>query len=204
MGAGALPTAIHNGKLYFLFGKESDHDKPSAGYSDFGGTAENNETLFKTMLREFNEESTGFFGTDKDVKKLMTEHGTYNIDLSPTFNNKYRTHIFPYKFDEQLPHYYNNNHRFIMKKLSPSVIKTVTIFEKEDLKWVCIDDLKKMRPQFRNFYRNIVDDIIDQRRAIKSFIQKARHHNTRSKTIKNKKNNTKKHSNKRHKRTRRN
>ena len=38
MGAGVLPTDIHNGKLVFLFGKESKYDTDNKNmYADFGG-----------------------------------------------------------------------------------------------------------------------------------------------------------------------
>ena len=37
MGAGILPTTIHNGKLYFLFGKEGKYEDSAPGFSDFGG-----------------------------------------------------------------------------------------------------------------------------------------------------------------------
>ena len=43
MGAGILPTTIHNGKLYFLFGKEGKYEDSAPGFSDFGGGTDNNE-----------------------------------------------------------------------------------------------------------------------------------------------------------------
>ena len=205
MGAGALPTAIHNGKLYFLFGKENKYEKSAPGYADFGGGADNNETLFKTAVREAGEELTGFLGSDQEVRRLLTKNGTYNIDYTQSGHKPYRTHIFPYKYDEMLPYYYNNNQRFLQTHLSPVVIKTTKIFEKQEIKWVCVDDLKKMRPQFRNYFRNIVDAIIDQHDDIKSCMNKSSQ-NKRTKTIK-RKNTTKKYFNKsikRHKRARRN
>lgn len=45
MGNGILPTAIHNGQLFFLFGFEST-DKL---WSNFGGKKEGNETPIKTL-----------------------------------------------------------------------------------------------------------------------------------------------------------
>ena len=205
MGAGALPTAINNGKLYFLFGKENKYEKSAPGYADFGGGTDNNETLFKTAVREAGEELTGFLGSEQEVRRFLTKNGTYNIDYTSSGHKPYRTHIFPYKYDEMLPYYYNNNQRFLQTHLSPVVIRTTKIFEKQEIKWVCVDDLKKMRPQFRHYFRNIVDAIIDQHDAIKSFMNKSSQ-NKRTKTIK-RKNNTKKYSKKsvnRRKRTRRN
>jgi hypothetical protein len=36
MGAGILPTTIHNNKLYFLFGKENQYEDSAHVFSDFG------------------------------------------------------------------------------------------------------------------------------------------------------------------------
>jgi hypothetical protein len=81
-------------------------------------------------------------------------------------------HIFPFKYNEWLPHYYNNNQRFLQKRLPEKVFKTTKIFEKAEIRWVCVDDLKKMRPQFRSYFQNIVDMMLNQKESIKSFILK--------------------------------
>ena len=44
-------------------------------------------------------------------------------------------HIFPFEYNELLPFYYNNNQRFIQKRLDPKIIKSTKIFEKEEIKW---------------------------------------------------------------------
>ena len=75
MGAGILPTTIHNNKLYFLFGKENKYaDTP--GWSDIGGGTDNDETFMQTAMREGAEELTGFLGMENDIKKLLTRYGT--------------------------------------------------------------------------------------------------------------------------------
>ena len=64
MGAGILPTSIHRGKLYFLFGKENKYaDTP--GFSDIGGGQDGNETFLQCAIREGTEELTGFLGRSK-------------------------------------------------------------------------------------------------------------------------------------------
>jgi len=173
MGAGILPTTIYKGKLYFLFGKENKYEDTAPGFSDFGGGTDNNESYMETAIREGGEELTGFLGTDKEVKKLLTIHGTYNIDYkSPTYHSAYRTHLFPMIYDPYLPFYYNNNQHFLQKRLDPKIIKKTKIFEKEEIRWICVDDLLKMKKQFRFFFREIVDMIYKQRESIKSFIIK--------------------------------
>lgn len=187
MGAGIVPATIHNGKLYFLFGKENKYaDTP--GYSDFGGGQDNGESFFKTAVREGGEELTGFLGSDKDLIKMLKKHGTYNIEWTPSGHKPHRIHIFPMDYDEALVHYYNNNQRFIQTHLDPEIIKRVKIFEKAEIKWFSMDELKKKKKEFRSFFQNIVDLICDQQDDIHKFIKKAHKsttNNSKKKTRKN-------------------
>jgi len=183
MGAGILPTTIHNNKLYFLFGKENKYEDSAPGFSDFGGGTDNSESYFETAIREAGEELTGFLGNDTDIRKLLKKHGTYNIDHKTDGHKTYRMHIFPFKYDELLPFYYNNNQRFIQKRLNPKIIKSTRIFEKAEIKWVCIDELKKMRPQFRHYFQHIVDMILNQKESIRQFITK-KHNKSQKKSYK--------------------
>jgi hypothetical protein len=182
MGAGILPTTIYNNKIYFLFGKENKYEDSAEGYSDFGGGKDNKETYFNTAIREGGEELTGFLGSSSDIKKMLKKYGTYNIDYrsDPKFAT-YRMHIFPIEYNPFLSHYYNNNQRFLQKRLDQNVIKKSKIFEKEEIKWVCIDDILKMRKKFRSYFQNIVDIILDKREEITHFITKNLKH-TISKT----------------------
>jgi hypothetical protein len=169
MGAGILPTTIHNNKLYFLFGKENKYEDSAPGFSDFGGGTDNKETFLSTAVREAGEELTGFLGSNKEVLHMLRKHGTYNIELTTTGHSKYRMHIFPFMFDPLLPIYYNNNQKFLQKQI-PDVIKSTKIFEKEKIRWICVDDIIKMRSKFRHYFRKIVDTIYNERNQIKSFI----------------------------------
>ena len=184
MGAGILPTTIHNGKLYFLFGKEGKYEDSAPGFSDFGGGTENGDTFFDTAVREAGEELTGFLGSDTDVRKMLKKNGTYNIDYNTEGHNTYRMHIFSFAYNEWLPFYYNNNQRFLQKNLPAVVFKTTKIFEKAEIRWVCIDELKRMRPQFRSYFRNIVDMMLEQRDDIFKFIKKTKNSATKTKTRK--------------------
>jgi 8-oxo-dGTP pyrophosphatase MutT (NUDIX family) len=189
MGAGILPTCIYKNKLYFLFGKENKYaDTP--GFAEFGGGNDNNESHFETAVREGTEELTGFLGSEEELRKMLKKHGTYNID----WKGSYRTHIFPIQYDPYLPHYYNNNQRFLQRKLPEKLIKDSKIFEKAEIKWFCIDDLMKQKKEFRSYYQNIVDMIYAQREEIYLFIKKANLHkktrrrlNKYNKTLKAKK-----------------
>jgi len=201
MGAGILPTTINKGKLYFLFGKEGKYEDSAPGFSDFGGGTDNDESFLETAVRESGEEFTGFIGNDTDIRKMLRRCGTYNIDHKTDGHKTYRMHIFPFEYNEWLPYYYNNNQRFLQKRLEPKILKTSKIFEKAEIKWVSIDELKKMRPQFRCYFQHIVDMMLNQKESIKSFIKKCGKKGNKEKIIRNKTLNHKKSL--RHKKTRR-
>ena len=189
MGASILPVTIFKGKLYFLFGKERAIDD-NPGLSDFGGGTDANESYIQTAIREGGEELTGFLGSDKDIKHLLTKYGTFNIDYKSDGYGIYRVHIFPMEYDAMLPHYYNNNQRFLQKRLDPKIIRDTKIFEKTEIRWMCIDDMKRQKKKFRSFYQNIVELILAKTNEIDTFVRKSV--KTRSKGTKKQR---KKHSN---------
>lgn len=186
MGAGILPTTIHHGKLYFLFGKEGKYEHSAPGFSDFGGGTDNSETFLETAVREAGEEFTGFLGNDTEIRKMLHDHGTYNIEHKTDGHETYRMHIFPFEYNYWLPYYYNNNQRFLQKHLSSKIFKTTKIFEKSEIRWICVDELEKMRPQFRSYFKHIIDMILNQKESIKFFIDKANKKSTKKKTLKKK------------------
>jgi 8-oxo-dGTP pyrophosphatase MutT (NUDIX family) len=174
MGAGILPTTIYKKKLYFLFGKENKYEKSAPGYSDFGGGTDDNESYLETAIREAGEELTGFLGNDSEIRNLLRKTGTYKIDFKSKSSNfkTYRVHIFPIEYDEKLPYYFNNNQKFIQTKLAPQIIKSSKIFEKEKIKWFCVDDLSKNQRQFRHYFRDIIEIILSQKEKIQEFIER--------------------------------
>jgi hypothetical protein len=172
MGASILPVTIYKGKLYFLFGKERPNDE-NPGWSDFGGGTDNNESYLQTAIRESGEELTGFLGSEKDIKKLLTKFGTFDIDFKSEGYSIYRVHIFPMEYDEWLPFYYNNNQRFLQKRLDPKIIADTKIFEKQQIKWFSINDILKHKKEFRSFYQNIVDLILAKKSEINQFAVKS-------------------------------
>ena len=87
-----LPVSIHNGKLYFLFGKENQMEDSAKGFSDFGGGVEGNETLLQTAYREGSEELSGFLGDESDLQELVKKNGGF-YEIHHKENN-YHIHIF--------------------------------------------------------------------------------------------------------------
>ena len=171
MGASILPVTIHNGTIYFLFGKERDIDE-NPGWSDFGGGTDRGETYLQTAVREGGEELTGFLGNSNDIRKMLTKYGTYNIDYNSDKYGTYRCHVFPMEYDELLPFYYNNNQRFLQKRLDAKIIRDTKIFEKTEIKWFSFNDIKKRHNEFRSFYKNIVHLILGNKANIEEFLQK--------------------------------
>ncbi len=191
MGGSVLPATIDDkGVLRFLFGKERDIDE-NPGWSDFGGGTEDGESYMSTAIREGGEELTGFLGDSKDIKKLLTHFGTFNVTYhGSNGHGSYRVHIFPMKYDEYLPIYYNNNQRFIQKRLDPKVIRDTKIFEKQEIKWWSINEVKKDKKEFRSFYQNIVDMILADSNKIEQFVRNKltnKSNKKKTKKLKNKK-----------------
>ena len=173
MGGSVLPATLINGVLHFLFGKERDMDE-NPGWSDFGGGTENGESYITTAIREGGEELTGFLGSEKEIKKLLNKYGTYNVTYPGSNGHSgYRVHIFPLEYDKYLPYYYNNNQRFLQKRLPHNVIRDTKIFEKQEIKWWSLNEIKNNKKKFRSFYQNIVDMILKDIDKINIFINKS-------------------------------
>jgi 8-oxo-dGTP pyrophosphatase MutT (NUDIX family) len=172
MGASVLPVTVHDGKILLLFGKERDIDS-NPGWSDFGGGTDKGESFMETAVREGSEELTGFIGDPAEIRKMLRKYGTVNIDHQSKGYSTYRCHIFPMVYDEMLPHYYNNNQRFLQKRLDSKIIRDTKIFEKTQIQWFDINELAKRRHEFRDFYRNIIDLILARKDEIMSFARKS-------------------------------
>ena len=162
-----LPVAIHKNQLFFLFGKENElADTP--GFSDFGGGVDNGETPYKTALREGAEELTGFLGDEIEIEKLIQKNGgTYNLT-----HGTYHMHIFAIDYDENLPKYYNHNHQFLWNRMNKHQLEKTKLFEKAEIRWFSIANMKKDRSLFRIFYQEIVDILIKHSSKIKKFAEK--------------------------------
>jgi 8-oxo-dGTP pyrophosphatase MutT (NUDIX family) len=160
-----LPITIHNNKLYFLFGKENPCEKSAKGWSDFGGRIENKETPFEGAIREGSEELTGFLGNKTQLQKLIRKNGgTYKLKY-----NNYHIHMFYIQYDENLPILFNQNHHFIWNNMDHEVLNKTKIFEKIEINWFSVDDMKKKRKEFRNFYQDITDLLYENIASIESF-----------------------------------
>ena len=149
MGAGVLPVAIHEGRLYFLFGEEADEHK----WIDFGGGAKAGETPLQNAIREGCEELDGFFGSANEFKQLIKNHLILKLNLET-----YTTFIVQVAYDPNLPFYFNNHHKFIKTHL-PNLISKNGLYEKRQIKWMTFKDIAEKRSLFRHYYKPQLDQL---------------------------------------------
>jgi hypothetical protein len=165
-----LPIAFHQGKLFFLFGKENPLEDSAKGWSDFGGGVEGSDTPLETAIRECSEELTGFLGNPSQIKHLVRKQKPGFYKLS---HNDYHVHIvlMP-EYDPMLPVYYNNNHSFLWNRMDKKMLNNTRLFEKIEVRWFSENELRAKRPMFRPFYRHIVDLIRHHTPSIKKHFLK--------------------------------
>ena len=186
VAASILPVTIHNDELYFLFGKENEMEDSAKGFSDFGGGVESGESIFDAALREGSEELCGFLGNSKQLSQLIQKNGgTYHITYGSD-NKAYHVHMFFLEYDKNLPKYFTNHHHFLWEKMDKKLLNKSKLFEKQEIRWFSLKDINKNKVEFRPFYREIMDDIIEDLPKIYNFIKRKERKNNknRSKTMK--------------------
>jgi len=170
VAASILPVTIVNNEIYFLFGKENAMEDSAKGFSDFGGGVEKGETIIKTALREGAEELSGFLGDPKQLKLLINKNGGFY----KVIHDSYHVHIFFLEYDENLPQYFTNHHRFVWNRMDKNMLNNSKFFEKQEIKWFSIKELKTSKHEFREFYRKIVDLFLEDISNIEKFIKEKR------------------------------
>ena len=183
VGCSILPVTLINNQLYFLFGKEHSSDS-TPGFSDFGGGNEKGESVYETAMREGGEELTGFLGGPNEVKKMIRDAGGHyklSYDFPNQKNNAYHIHMFHLPYDENLPKYYNANHKYLWERLDNKYLKSTKLFEKGEIAWFSVDDVRRRRNEFRSFYREVTDMILENEPNIRKFLssRKSNKRNTR-------------------------
>lgn len=169
-----LPVAMHNKQLYFLFGKENCMEDSAKGWSDFGGRCDNNETPYQAALREGGEELTGFLGDEKQIKHMIEANGINPLVIT---HNNYHVHIFSMEYDKNLPKYYNQNHKFLWERMDKEVLNESKLFEKIEIKWYSLSEIKQHRGEFRKFYQEIIDIFVEDIKQITTFIKQSPNNN---------------------------
>ena len=147
-GAGIIPIAIYNDKLYILLGREAK-GRDKGKYDAFGGGPnKEDKTPRDTALREGYEESMGFFGTksyiDKSMELLMP-------DLETDF-------ILKIDYTPDIPRLFNNVYRY-MKKGCIRIRKGY--LEKDQLLWFPVNkkqSVDNFRYYFKKMYKYLVEN----------------------------------------------
>lgn len=190
-----LPVTWCNGKLLFLFGKECNMEDSARGWSDFGGGCETcvktdsfrtkTRKVFDTAIREGVEETTGFLGTQASIRRQLVQANTRYLrqktrrrhnstklsDYMSLTHDTYTVYFMPMEYDERLPHYYNDNHRLLWNNMDRKALNRTKLFEKIEVGWFSEEEMVSRREEFRGFYRDIVDRILDKiQKERKSFI----------------------------------
>lgn len=165
MGSGILPIAKYQNRLYFLFGKEhflTDNSR----WSDFGGKIENQESIIDGAIREGYEETCGFLGSYDEMRDLI-----YNKYLFTIKSNNYTTYVYRMKYNKDLPKYFNNNFNFVCNNINNIVCKN-GYYEKEEIRWFDINELKNNINLFRIFYQPFIQTIINNYQKIVKEVDK--------------------------------
>jgi hypothetical protein len=76
------------------------------------------------------------------------------------------------QFDENLPKYYNQNHRFLWEKMDSKLLNESKLFEKIEIDWFSVDEMKRRKKEFRNFYQEIIDLFLKDIKNIQGFLEK--------------------------------
>jgi hypothetical protein len=80
--------------------------------------------------------------------------------------------MFRIDYDENLPKYYNANHKFLWERMNKKILNDSKLFEKIEIQWFSIEDMKKCKSEFRKFYQEIVDVLVKETSKIKKFAEK--------------------------------
>ena len=153
MGAGILPVTMLKGSIIFLLGCE----KNSNYWCDFGGSSNNDESIFDTAIREGYEELDGFLGNQNQLEKLVT-----NNLVSLCYTNGYTTFLFYVKPQVlcSVPYFFNNHRIFLEDELILNY-KKEGLFEKSEIKLFNKKDLLVNYQEIRPFYRDIVSQLLE-------------------------------------------
>ena len=171
MGAGILPVSICKGTIFFLMGSERIINKENNVrnkklWCDFGGSQINSETDLDIAIREGYEELNGILGNEKVLKDKII-----NKMINKFHWNRYTTYLFEIEKDDFLIDHFSNINSFAEKYFESDIYIDNGLFEKTEIKWFTIQELEKEKKNFRSFYRNIIELLINDYNIIKKDIE---------------------------------
>ena len=127
--AGILPYTLRNNKIHYLLGR----DWRDEGWSDFGGKVEDKDsnTVKKTAMREFYEETMGSVLSEKQLMNCMGDDGLLKTVKSVTLNGSPYYMYFVYVPDEDYKKYFDKIYEFY----TYSKENNAKYMEKCDIRW---------------------------------------------------------------------
>lgn len=160
--AGILPyTQDEDGNHYFLFGRERMNNNPACSdrglWSDFGGSRDKGETLKNCAIREGCEELCGF------LSKSLIKDSIFGQQSIKTYTTLFVR--LDYKKHRTLPDYLNAHYEFMSRhpQIKPLVKDPGNgLYEKDKFAWFSLKDIREKREEFRPFYREMLDLIIEE------------------------------------------
>ena len=136
---------------YSGFDKYFNSENLEVYVAKFGSKFFNSSLMFRKQIGSLIEKSGG-------VYKMQYE--TYHI------------HLFNLDYNTDLVKHYNDNHQFLWQRMNKKFLTNTKLFEKIEIKWFSLKEMKKCRQEFRNFYRNVVDLILKEEPNIRKFLSK--------------------------------
>jgi hypothetical protein len=94
-----------------------------------------------------------------------------NGGVYPIVEDEYHIHVFRMNYDPSLLEYYNRSHKFIAERVDTRTLRKTMIFEKIEIQWMTLGEMKRRRREFRPFYRKILDRVIQESPQIREFIR---------------------------------
>lgn len=157
-GAGILPIAFYNNKIYILCAREQKVDgwDGSRLYSDFGGRLEKKEGFIDCAVRECYEESMGLFGSKYNLRKKIKKDTVLKY-----IGDRYCCYFIKINYDKNLEDSFNRFFGYI-KTFAQKSNNTYKVkgspkgyFEKDKIRWFCLKDIleKKDNELKKNFRR---------------------------------------------------
>lgn len=151
MGGGVLPVSVHNGEPVFLFSREAVARgyRDSGKWSDFGGSKEGSETQRDTAVREAAEEASGLLGDQTAVDLLIKNQLVRTVSTSG-----YTTYVVYVPYWAGFPDEFRQIYKEACQNQPNVVADRNGLFEKDDAKWVSLEDLKSKSADivFRPWY----------------------------------------------------
>jgi wobble nucleotide-excising tRNase len=76
-------------------------------------------------------------------------------------------------YDSNLPCYFTNHHKFLWERMDKKVLNDSKYFEKQEIRWFSVEDMRRNISKFREFYQKIVTVILSHTKKINEFVKKS-------------------------------